>query len=382
MNKELDVEAQEFDKMSVGFERYREICDTEEPGYRRTGLLDKDMYEKSLLDTRTILVETEVGNAPLVVPIEYSEGYDIERCKRLTGKSDLYLLTLPPHLVQSYESFNFLGSDSAIIVESADDFENLDWLKSPNPDQQMQSKLAINQFIDPRIEKEDYQPAWMGMYSARLDPVAEEASNNTGDLKKTFEHLGKPLIPANGTTIFDKKDFMHHPEVMESLWELFEDRFEWLGDYHPVSMEDKRGAFIQAVLNDETYTYLKFMNQELVCAGIFMHGTDDITWVKQDIFEAYECDEETPQLQKMYFFGISAKKDNDVTKNMEEVVHTHCELAQLAGIHYLLFFESSNMSSQYIPRVTESYVNSSNALRVAGHIQQTSRTNYGYITSA
>lgn len=379
----LHTTGPEFQSQPANFDDYREFCDQTSQSYRPVGILTPEKYELALQDPTTHVIDTTGGRIPLIARIEYSDGYDIDRCKKLTRTQDVFLLSAPPSALTEKVNLG-IPQGSAVIVESAaiEDDANKETLLG-NISNKDNGQLAIHDFVDPRIKEEDHANAYMGLYASqtRITEPTLTVPEAKGSLKSAFELKESELLPESGLTLFDSSDLKTNPQLSEALWGLFKDRFQWLGDYHPVSMEDTREVFDEIILSESTFIPAKFVDGELVCAGIVMHDISEVDWLKPATVRGLEERARDTDTIPMYFFGVAAKEgDPNAINNMQEVVHLHCDLATTAGIEYTLTFESSNMSSLYIPRVTEQYINSSSSVKLTEGITEIEELRYWFIT--
>lgn len=360
------------------FEDYRYMCDEGSDAFRPIGIIDPSKYAEALKDDTTVFIETNVGLTPAIVGLEYSDGYDLDRCRQLTDTQKVYLLGIP---VKAIEAELNIPINSAIIVES--DSSSIDDDKrivSEHVGIVDGDKPVCADFNDPRIKDNDHKPAFMALYAAKaLNKRPNlDSESQIGNIKEAFRSTDAELLPRDGLTLFDKDDLLAHPDVVEEVWNLFKDRFQWLGDYHPVSMEDTREVFNQILFSETTFTPLKFIDGRLVCAGIIVNEMSDIDWLKDSTISALNSalDQGT---ESMYFFGIAAVQgDDDAMNNMEDVVHFHCDLSAITGKDFLVIFESSNMSSLYIPRITEQYINSSGSIQLDGSFEEIAKMQYWF----
>lgn len=373
----------EFQKTIVNFEEYRSICDQYSTAYRPIGILSDDLYEAALADQNTVFVDGDRGKIPTLVNLEYSEGYDVDRCKRLMETDSPYLLALPVTFLEEKPLF-FMGQENvAIIVESDTDSIELD-RQTILGSMPAVTEFVAHEFIDPRIEDKGHQFAEMTIYTGRTTCL-DEPEDTSSSIKKAFEKIGMELLPDTGLSLLDAEDLRGNPDIHDQLWGLFKDRFEWLGDYHPVSMEDTKSEFDEIVLADKTFIPVRFENGRMVAAGIVMNNIYDCPWIKPKVLELIEKSSSDKETIPFYFFGIAAYKQDEggeQIKNMQEVVHFHCRLARDTGIDYRIIFESSNMSSLYIPDATTSYINSSGFVRLEEPIHKLASMRYWYIKQA
>ncbi|MEI6480960.1 MAG: hypothetical protein WCO19_01510 [Candidatus Saccharibacteria bacterium] len=376
------IPAAELEKRRSSFEDYRALCDLESSAFRPIGLTDPTLYELAMNDEATVLIDTENGSVPAVFKLEFSEGFDIERCRTLACTPNVYLLGIPASLLMKPV---IIPENSAVIVESdeKDYDEDRTHISRIFHDSKGDS-VTCEDFLDPRINDSEHKAASMSIYSSLATNLrAESGGQGTNmTIKEAFNSTSGELIPKNGMTLFDRTDLLAHPEIAEELWQLFKNRFEWLGDFHPVSMEDTREVFDDIVLSETTFTPLKIVDGKIVCAGIIVNNMEDISWLKDSTISDINrsLDNNT---KSMYFFGIAALEGDDkAIDNMQDVVHFHCKLSAITGNDFMVVFESTNMSSIYIPRITQQYINSSGVFRMDDSLTANESIRYWFARSS
>lgn len=357
--------------VALGFEKYRQLSDSTS-NYRYNGITDPGQYQAALDDPLTLTVEAEGGTVPAVVPLGYIDGFDLERTTKLVGDRQPMFLTVPLDLIDRDVLAATISDNQTVVIVETDYSETGDSQKTILDN--LAPGLRVHEFEDLRIEEGDHQTAWLAMYAARVEATGIKRQTST-DLVEAFGD--QPVFPANGLSIITGETLQENVQARENLWELFNDRFDWLGDYHPVSMEDTREMFEEIITDPSTYVSAMFEDGEITCAGIFMHDVSVCSWVKPEVFEEFTSGEEgrTP----MYFFGIASKKSGEPVGRMAEVVKFHCHLAAKAGVEYDLLFESSNMSSQYIPDSVKGYIDASKVFHI-DRVRRVKRTDYWFIS--
>jgi hypothetical protein len=365
----------------VSFEQYREVCEELSTSYRKTGVLTPEGYEAALASTETEFYSLPgTGTMPLIVGPEAMDGYDIERSKALTGKEKIHLLALPVEGITEDVALKGEYGDAAIIVET--DRSKTSDAQSALPEllRQDGSRLAAYDFVDKRIEEEKHQTAWMSIYTAHVDLAEPDRPQLAGSLEDANVMMGGILRPENGLTLYTGNDLVDNPDIADELWLLFRDRFGWLGDYHPVSMEDTRELFDQLVMGPGSFVSTKFVDGKPVSAGIFMHDLQDCSeWLSQRCIQSLQS-EAGKGYTPIFFPGIAARAEN--IGSSQELIAYHSGLAAAAGIRYALSFESSNMSSTYIPRLVKEYVNDSGSLVIDGDVESKGTQDYWYLKAA
>ena len=373
----------------VDYERYREIADTLNPAFRKTGIVDPGGYDRAMRDPRTVRLRIGEGlgvmEMPFLTPIEHVAGYDVERTKKLTGKQDVLLMTLPmvaltdAEIVASRDEHS-VPDRSAILIET--EHGETDDIKQTLPS--LLAELGPHQpadFLDKRIEKPELQAATMAMYKARFT-AANEQGEQLPRTNMSFHEAYEQLL-AEGheltkhTRLLDVQQLRESEAMVNELWDLCKDRFDWLGDAHPVSMEDTKEFFDQLVLNDNTLVRYD-ENGKMACLGFFMSGMDECDWVKDSYSEGIEKEAEAAGDQVIYFYGIASNSTNAMHYS-RDVVQLLSHITKRMGGTFLLVFESTNMSGQYIPDIVMDYIGKSDGVRVTEPVKKDSQVDYWYL---
>lgn len=171
------------------FERYHAICDIS-PSYRGLGLRDSEAYAAAVEDPRTLFCNFGSVRLPVLVPIEYEQGYDEANCKALTDRQAVMLLTIPVGVARrstllratNLNSDMELPDEFAIVVEESRD----ELYGSREEDRQeiadllsalSRRSLEPEEFTDNRLAEvsgaEANRTAWMGLFSSVAEPTAE-----------------------------------------------------------------------------------------------------------------------------------------------------------------------------------------------------------------
>lgn len=317
---------------NIQFEHYREMC-ADQP-YRKTGIMDEDSYSRAVGDDRTVFAVSD-PSVPLVSPIEYVDGYDVDRIKRLLDSDDVRYLALPLSRLEESDVTAFLsvvGPQTKIVIEDCPE----------SFDKEKQEGIEIN-----NVWGDSEDPAWVGIYAATVDLNKEPEARKVD----------------NSCRVYSGKEVSKDLVTSDDIWDLFKDKFSWLGENHPLSMEDTKEFFESIIHDPETFTAVKVSDEgEMLAAGIFMHGLNSCNWLDIDNLEEIKP---SPDQTSLYFFGIAAKNNNDTVKHAEDLIKFQCKWESELGNDLLLIFESSEISSKYIPDIVEKYINDSGFYRIS-----------------
>ncbi len=317
----------------TNFPFYRTLCDRENTGFRRLGLLAEAQYAAALQDARTILVPVADQLVPALCPIEYATGYDAGRTRELTAQKNTFLLSLPPAYLQRQRK-GTLPTEYAVLVEN--DHRDTDHLKKELTEH-FPGAVACD-FPDPRARG---SAASLIAYSAALhrDPT--------------------PRAPAEANaTILDATSLRADPHLAEQLWALYGERFDWLGKHHPISMEESQSTFNAALFHRETQTLVTFEQGRLVCIGLFMSGLAACDWLSPEFRASLEEQAATANENLIYFYGLASSTKASAT-HAEKIMATFARTLWRAEKPCRLIFEATNLSSRYIPRLVGKWVHGS-----------------------
>ena len=286
----------EYEKANaVGFEDYRRLCDSTD-SFRRLGVLDEGQYYGGLKDPRTVYCRYGDNLVPILMPLEYEDGYDENRTRQLTQKNQPFLMVAPPDRLSNTEFiFNensgVLASDMAVIVEipSAKTISNNDYAVEAARLLTPFGNFVARDFLDPRIKDPDSQASFMSIFSFSFAP-SEEITATYGDqvsFDEAYERIKtesglpeKPDAKSNATYLYNSQDLRNNPDLVDELWEITQKGFgEVLGQNHPVSMEESREFFEEQIFNNKSFTGVRYYNGKPACFGTLSTGLAGFSWL-------------------------------------------------------------------------------------------------------
>jgi hypothetical protein len=357
---------------------YREICDTASDSFRKIGILTVEGYENALQDPNTVTAVVDGVRVPIIAPVKHEHGYDAERCAELIGKEAMFLTVPLSSLTPESLSADSVkvGEQTAqvmpvIIAEElplgdASSTAEISHTRAVLLLSRLGAVSAYN-FLHKDIPDETNKKAWMGLYDFSIAPEIREGEGipaaNLDDAWRDFcdEKGYQPLPDEDSTGVFllNTQFFRDRPEVLEELWKITETGFgkKILGAYHPVSMEEGgKEAFEELLLSNDTYTMVRYQEGKPVCFGTIGFDLDSWTWVDknskqfQDSTAIAEAQGETP----VYFSALIS--DERGMGHAPSILKTFFQLASRTQQQYRVIFESTNLSSIYIPSITEQVV--------------------------
>jgi hypothetical protein len=310
-------------KAMAGFSSYRQLCDGLNRAFLRLGLRDEELYEAAIHDPRTVSARDGDQLIPLLCPIEYASGYDGRRIRELTSRDDVFLLSVPPSLLPGVMNGG-MPPEFSVLVESdgRDTAEHREKLTKIFP------RSAVRDFEDPRAQN---STAAMLAYTATVHPREGVHAEGVAD-----------------TVILSADRLRGDLRLADEIWALYGGRFDWLGECHPVAMEDSREVFLRALFHDDTRTIVKFEQGRPACVGLFMEGLGQCYWLAPGFRERLES--QAAAGKQLYFYGIASRAQGgegharDVMAMLERMIWQDGKVCHLT-------FETTNLSSLYIPRI-------------------------------
>jgi len=374
---------------AMSYDDYRHLCDDMQPDiYRKTGLATSEDYEIAKRDERTIFFETDGERIPLFVPLASAGGYNIEVSQRMTETENVYAMVLPARFASSEEVdlspyLSLLESDAAIIVQSATD--ETDERKAEIAHKIAGGETAIHDFVDPRLP-EEYQKAKVSIYSAELvalDDTGEMLPVSGKSFKELFEEDQAETGDMN-TVLMTAAEIRADEELFDKLWALHDEKFDWLGEYHPVSMQENKSFFKTIICDDDTLSLIRFdINEDgervPVCHGCATTSLHQIEWLT-DRFSGATSERMNDQTFIQFFYEIVSKSSVEKAFGYaQDLMRLNSRLAKRRGGKGELLFESTNMSSTYIPSMVEKYVGQEpNGMQISRPVERISQVDYWF----
>lgn len=390
----IEQEQREFEptpeRAAADFEGYRRVVDTLSPAFRKVGIVDEAGYDRAIRDPRTMKLAIGRVELPFLTPVAYVSGYDAERSGRLTGQGEnVYVMSVPlgvltgPDVRILPEESEFSAEDSAIIIET-------DTEETEETQQILPAVLSdiggfeVAEFHDERIKNPNQQSAMMAMYDAHFVAVDEQGERIPSTGKGFYEAYDELAVAdhplTQRTKLLRLEELREDEAIIEALWDLCSDRFEWLGKAHPVSMEDTREFFEQMVLSNNTHTIVRNNDEGIPrCLGFFMASLKECTWMKPEVIEQLENEARAKGQQILYFFGIAGQADGGDMHYGQDVMQLVAHIVQGMGGQHRLLFESTNMSSRYIPRMVGQYIGQGEGVEMSEPVKKIAQIDYWYM---
>ncbi len=387
----------------AGFRDYRSYCDKYTDGFRKTGILTEDSYRRASVDQRTVLATADGGRFrfPGLVAIDLADRYAAQRCKQLTGREDTFLCALPLGTEADW-SLGIRRTDSprvptgaSVVFESlaAGNASRAGVLRKHEAMARVagQGPFSLHEFSDPRLmDFPDNQSAWMAIYGVGFcspSPPNCEETNPTVRVTaawSTFrERHGMEdvnLGTFTGSYLLPSTMLADRPDLIDSLWSVSQVGFgDILGAHHPMDMAVGYDHFLGEILREDSFTVAYFRDGVVECFGFLDFSLQGANWLNQrsNALEGVHRIALTQDQVVVHFHELIARGESGAGYGVE-VLRLFFDLAAIMGGNYLALFESTNLSSLYIPRIAERAIVSQEMLRFTSPVEEIERLNYWF----
>lgn len=388
----------------AAFNEYRAHCDQTSDAFRRIGLLGRDSYLRAAGDPRTVFYEVDGHAMPALVPIEYEGRYSSARCRSLTGKNMVMLLTAPLADVQR-GLLRAVGvrqpgqhPDFAVVVEQ---FIPVD---AGRPDQRERDDVVAglaalgefdqHEFVHPALQRVDlHRAAWMGMYDFSLTSAASAQPRTDASpyakVVSAWHHmrseLQRPALPdenCDETLLFTSEQLAEHPEIVDGLWAISQVGFgEVLGAHHPVSMEVTKQFFVDHISTPGMLTCVRYRQGRPVCFGFIALSMDENPWLDLDcsLLSRELADARAEGEVLVHFFELISNGAEGLGLS-KDILGLFLAIAARTGDDYRVSFESTNLSGTYIPGIATKQIEQTPGLHLRTPVRMLGKLSYWYLT--
>jgi hypothetical protein len=330
---------------------------------------------------------TDLTGQAALVSICDASGYDVERCYRIAGVEDdldgqgrvryfaapnapvsrTNVAVVTQELLEQgsghvFYDRHFSGAVPELLQQAFseaglayDEVKLLDDMATKGNEQASISLYGFS--VDPERPAEPVNSsidAWIGEYRSSVAAGAYEHDLQNGE------------VMLKGDEIDD--------EMYSKMWKLYVDRFQWLGEKHPVSMEDTEHEFSSVLRSPNTVIAASFKDGEPNCFAYMTSDIESVYWLNSDFLHDNTKMHNDKGYDLLFFPGIVANANS--TGQAGSVIGLMARTAADANMARYIVFENTNRSEVYIPRLVHGYINRSGRLLIAMP-EMLDRTYYG-----
>lgn len=392
MSTEIMPNSRETEKKEfLPFEAYRKLCDTVDD-FRKVGIQDSVTYEAAVSDENSIMIETHFGTVPLLASIDTEKMYCAPRCSRLLDERGVKLLAVPIDIIRECVADGervTLPNNIAVIIEefentSGSQFENLRDIVTNDDIEKVE---FVNEDL---IPFDNHSTAWMSAYTVvpGSDMGNKKFSNDiefSNEIVASWKQMRQndnlerePNEQSTGVFYFSNEELQKRPDIIEGLWAVSSFGFgEKLGKGHPLSMEFNREYFDQQITSRATMTAMYIEEGEPLCFSFISPNFNENDWLNcesgtmKEFFQEAEDNGRVP----LHWFELISKGERGMGY-ADKVLQEFMTLAARSGYDFQVFFESTNLSSLYIPDIVREQVQKTQGLSLRKDVTPIGKLNY------
>jgi hypothetical protein len=360
----------------VSFDNYTDICNRNNDGSRRLGILSEYSYQEIIEDPNTRYINFDGFQVPALINIGHGSamGYDVKKCTEYAKNlsDDVFFLAVPVHELNNDEK-NQLASlllnkkcalyfsdhnndESNVLAEVMTHFD---------------IKYTEKQLIDSRAAEGDEQ-ASLCLYSCfaeQTEDRGERKKLRLRDVVKRYkeysEEQRKKISKSDRgvETILVMGDEIS-PEQFDEIWDLYNNRFDYLGEGHPISMQDSKEDFLRLLTSENTlfaasYDSEENKQQKLVCFTYFIDNMDELYWLNGDYLEKQFTNSSGGEKYITNIFTpglVSSGRGNNFALLP---IGLFAKVADEAGLSTCVLYENTNLSKKYVPSIVDNTMSDS-----------------------
>lgn len=356
-----------IDYPAVDFNDYMNICNQSNDGSRRRGILSEKWYEIIVNDPQTGFVNSGNHSIPVLMDGRHglAMGYDIGRCETYANEftPNIKILTLPIHeltdnqkkqveaLIKENDNcalyFSDHNHDEATVLNELLTTSGISYQEKP--------------LIDTRAAKGDEQAA-MFLYSCcaeQNESRCQRKKIKVSDVQAFYDNHMGPSYDLNGkcmTTL--ELGSRISDQKAEEMWLLYDKMFEFLGEGHPISMQDSKEDFFKLLCSDRTIVCATYVSGEggrnkLACFTYFIDDMEMLYWLNPKYLEETMIDfcGRHEYITNLFTPGLVSA---GVGNSYALFPITLCvRVLDEAGLNPNMLFENTNLSKRVVPWIVD-----------------------------
>ncbi len=352
---------------------YIKACSEMCVGSRRLGVLDESCINEALRDPTTVTITRGGNKLPLMVDIEYSAGagYSVDRVMAMLEgvEEPIYYYSFASELTDEeleqvsgqmqgvdtgYIFYEYNDKTPQVPVALYDTFANLGYEIQDIP---LLDEHAAQGNEEIAIVLYGAHVPENGLSHTRADvsDLKEAYYSGVNEGRYSDSRVRGPVL-ISGDNI---------DEVLaDKLWTLYQDRFQWLGERHPISMEDTRESFMKVLCDKDTLNGIYFINNDPKCLAYFVGNNDVVEWLNPSFIEDRSSMGMSDDEKLLFFPGIVSNARGIAGYSWPVIELVTNVVSDSKGAFYIAF-ENTNRSEEYIPTMIKRYVDKVNRVTIS-----------------
>jgi hypothetical protein len=352
------------------FTEYEVICNQYNTGSRKSGILSEEMYGDIIIDPTTSFVIIEGKRIPALFDVSYglSMGYEVSRAVEYAGGENKNIKCLAVPISCFSESIQkdivervaeeAAKEPSGMALYFADPIEQGHGVDSEALGKFLPGNMKYEEIplLDSRAE---YSQASLSLYVCDFTNVKgnnKASATSLSGLQEYYDvHTLKDIDDYENSTLLRRGDSFNESELDE-IWRLYQDRFQFLGENHPISMEDTREDFMSIFTSPDTMVSIRYEGGKPVCLTYLVEDFSKLYWLNEKYLEKLQ-DETDSSRTSIFFPGVVATGAGN--NYAAQVIEIFRNAVADAGMDVRVIFENTNLSETYIPKIVFDIVDAS-----------------------
>lgn len=310
---------------------------------RRLGVQTADELERAMHDPGTVFCRPPHSDLPALCPIRLISGYDADRTSSLTGDPEPLLLLVRPEWLPADVRDQLIGR--AVVVESSDEAWNGIGSLADQLGGVVRSFSATSGVH-----------ARMSLYSlSARPPEVRPASPEDATERMLTNSDAVEFVP--GEVVLSR------PGLFDVFWSLLSQRFSSLGEEHPVALEESPEFARQMLSLPGQVVGLAWVEDRLAALAWLSVGLRMWPWLDSRLSEELEEGAWAAGQLPLYTVALAADLQDEGVAARNLLLHWGAQAVRTAT-QQLVTFESTEVSSRYVPKLISRYLGSAPGVQI------------------
>jgi hypothetical protein len=351
--------------LSLSKEYYSEYRDQNDQAIR-IGVFEDDL-EKAYDNQRTkfIQIASEEDGAiyaPVLVPVDVLDWYNTELIRETYGRTDgVFYFAHPP--------VNNEQTSQEVIRMVSESLERGDVVIT---DVYADSDSPIIELINEADSNGIHIDTFGGEVESRVDVFVGKVAVNehtsifsAPTLYSVYsELLSTGEIPDGTAEGVSLQEVITGAEA-EKIWEIYEKPFEDLGRDDPTHAGFDKEELLDILKDPDVTKIINRVDGEITTLCFFLHNFDKAPWFNSDNYKRnYPEYFETGNI--LMFPGIVSDENKRGNNYALDLIDFATRLSAKRGSDFIITFECTEISTQYIPEIVTAAVNNGGYARITG----------------
>lgn len=378
------------EKIYPNYSEYRRRCDQSNLVCRKQGILSEAGYCHALADEDTLVHNvSDLFSTPICIPIKYVTGisqeyFDAHHFGKVYYISPMLLDENQYDVFAEIIAKKITFENAAAFYEYSNEFDygakkfaELVFEKC----RYFGGIFSIDLMEDENIpaKHEEARPAAMTFFNGEITHISEGIDYFDGRSIQS----GKPLIyqlyqaavtggdlvssEHSGVSAYCAEELLgDRQDLLESMWKIYKDRFQELGEHFPISLEDSYEDFVEMISNKGTTTLIAYSEGQIACFTFLVDNFSSTYWLNGQAIESIFMGNDNPTF---YFPGIVAHRERGGMAY--ELLYAFGGIIKFGKLNCNIFYECTNHSTLYIPTMIEKAAEHSRLAHVKNRLLDT-----------